>query len=179
MICYPSDLLSLFFAPCRESRSSGSIARVLNNKVRVLSVGVKNNCSIRCSDGEAEDNWSTLLAEDKTEGKVLSGCKAIGGAGTVGRRTTAHSLSIVVVQAIASNSIISKVQEGDVVNLGCSKSVITIDLSEDVSAVVENEITGGHVFRGAVEVHVRSSRFVDTTNLSCGAIVVGSVGPVV
>jgi hypothetical protein len=169
----------LLLTPSRESRSGGSIAGVLNNKVRVLSVGIKDSRSIRCCNREAEDNRSTLLAKDDTEGKILTSLKGIRGAGTVCGCTAAICFGIVVVQAISPVCSVSKVQIGDVVDLGCGKGVVAIHLGKDISTVVEDKVSGGDILRGAVQVDLGISGFVDTSDLGRCTIVVRGVIPVV
>lgn len=106
-----------FLVPSRESRSSGAIARILNNKVRILSLSIENNRSIRSCDGGTQDHRPILLPKDNTEEKILSSGKRRSGAGTVTWRTAAYSLGIIVAQAITPDCIGTKVQESNVVNL--------------------------------------------------------------
>lgn len=172
------NLKSLFLTPSRECRSSCTIARILNNELRILSPGIKNDSSIRSGDGKAKDNRSTLLPKHKSEWKILSSLQSISRTGTVGRRIAAHCLGVKVVQTIASDCVVSKVQEGDIVDLGGGEGVVAVDLSEDVPAMVEDEIASGDILRGAVQVDVRAGGFVDTADLGGGATVVGSICPV-
>jgi hypothetical protein len=169
----------LFLSPSRESRSSSPIARILNNKVRVLSVGIQNDGSIGSCNGEAENDRSALLAKYKTEWKIVTGLEGVGRAGTVCRCTAADGFGIEVVQSVSPDCVVSKVQIGDVVDLGCGKGVFAIHLSKDVSTVVKDKVAGGNDLAGAVEVDIRTCGFVDSANLGGCAAVVGRVVPVV
>jgi hypothetical protein len=119
------------------------------------------------------------LPKDKSEGKIVTGLEGVGCAGTVCRCTAADGFGIVVGQAVSPDCVVSKVQVGNIVDLGCSKGVFTIHLGKNVSTMVKDEVAGRNDLTGAVEVDIRACRFVDASNLGGCTTVVRSVSPVV
>jgi hypothetical protein len=118
----------------RETRSSGLIARVLNNKVRLGSVAVENDLAIGSSDREGEFDGPTLLTEEDAEGKVISSLEGV------------LSRSVVLVASFwaprrggigvgsvpAALCSLAKVQEDNVIGVGQGEGVGTSDLGKDL-----------------------------------------------
>jgi hypothetical protein len=107
---------------------------VLNNKVRLSSVAVKNDFAIRSSDGEGEFDGSSLLTEENAEGKVVSSLESV------------LSRSVVLVASLwapgrggsgicsgpAALCRLAQVQENNVIGVGQGEGVGTSDLSKDL-----------------------------------------------
>jgi hypothetical protein len=118
----------------RETRSSGLIARVLNNKVRLSSVAVENDFAIGSSDREGKFDGSALLTEEDAEGKVVSSLESV------------LSRSVVLVASFwapgrggigigsvpAALCSLAKVQENNVIGIGQREGVGTSDLGKDL-----------------------------------------------
>lgn len=144
-----------------------------------MSVSIKNDGSIGSCNREAENDRSTLLTKDKTERKIVTSLEGIGGAGTVCRCTAADGFGVVVGQTVSPDCVVSKVQVGDVVDLGCGKGVFAIHLGKNVSTMVKDKVAGRNDLTGAVKVDIRTCGFVDSANLGGSTAVVRSVVPVV
>jgi hypothetical protein len=107
---------------------------VLNNKVRLSSVAVKNDFAIRSSDGEGEFDGSSLLTEENAEGKVVSSLESVLSRSVVlvASFWTPGSSGIGVGSVPAALCSLAKVQEDNVIRVGQREGVGTSDLSKDL-----------------------------------------------
>jgi hypothetical protein len=130
-----SDVIDpLLLTEGRETRSGGLIARVLNDEVRLSSVAVENNITIRVADREGKLDGTSLLTEENAERKVLSSLEGIFSRSVVpiagfwapGRGGSG------VVPVPAALCCLAQVQEDNVIGVGQEESVSTSNLGENL-----------------------------------------------
>jgi hypothetical protein len=124
----------------RETRSSGLIARVLNNKVGLGGVAVENDLAIRSSDGESELDRTSLLTEEDAERKVVTSLEGVLSRGIVAvARFWAPGRGGGGVGSVpAALRPLAQVQENNVIGVGQGESVGTSDLGKDLKLVSVN-----------------------------------------
>jgi hypothetical protein len=124
----------------RETRSSGLIARVLNNKVRLSSVAIKNSLAIRVGDGECKLDGTSLLTEEDAEGKVFSSLEGVLSRSVVSivRFGAPGCGGIGVASVPAALCLLAQVQEDNVIRVGQRESISTSDLGKDLEILSVN-----------------------------------------